>query len=184
MEKSKCSAKQVAFTLSYTGTGGTLIPKVNLGAIRGGAPYRPTVSPELCLLYVDCRTTPNQDVMALKCELEDIIRSARLEGKVELYVFRRGYEANNIERLSQAVGQAHFRIRGEKMQAAIGPECSMWRDINIFNEVGIPAATFGPAVGAGSFGEAFCITLDDLYKTAQIYALTALDICRQDKHVE
>ena len=84
----------------------------------------------------------------------------------------------------QALEKANLSIRGEKMQPVVGLECSMWRDINIFNEVGIPAATFGPAVGAGSFGEAFGITIDDLYKTAQIYALTALDICRQNKLVE
>ena len=35
--------------------GGTVIPKVNIGAIRGGLPYQITRSPEICSLYVDVR---------------------------------------------------------------------------------------------------------------------------------
>ena len=165
---------------TYICPGGTLIPKVNLGAVRGGAPYRPTTSPELCSLYVDCRTTPNQDVLALKDELESMLRSLNLEGKVELYVFRRGYEARNIEPLYRAIEQAHLNVFDEKPEPVVGPECSMWRDINIFNEVGIPAATYGPAAGAGAYGN-LCITLDDLYKASKIYAMVALNLFGQVK---
>lgn len=168
---------------TYVCPGGTLIPKVNLGAMRGGAPYRPTVTPELCSLYIDCRTTPNQDVLAIKAELEELIRSLHLDGKVELFVFRRGYEAQNISRLSHAIEQAHLKTFGEKPQPVVGPECSMWRDINVFNEVGIPAATYGPAVSAGVFKRTHGATLDDLLKAAQVYAMVALDLCRQEKKV-
>jgi hypothetical protein len=55
----------------------------------------------------------------------------------------------------------------------------MWRDINVFNEVGIPALTYGPAASAG--GGNVCVTIDDLYKTAQVYAVLALDLCNQEK---
>ena len=167
---------------TYKCPGGTLIPKVNLGAVRGGAPYRPTTSPELCSLYVDCRTVPNQDVLAIKAELEEVISSLNMEGKVELFVFRRGYEAQNVDRLADAIGRTHQSCFGEKPEIVVGPECSMWRDINIFNEVGIPAVTYGPAAGAGAYGN-LCITLEDLYKATQVYALTALDLCTQEKKV-
>ena len=167
---------------TYVCPGGTLIPKVNLGAVRGGAPYRPTTTPELCSLYVDCRTVPDQDVLAIKAELEEVIGSLHMEGKVELFVFRRGYEAQNIDRLAGAIGQAHSRYFGGEPKIVVGPECSMWRDINIFNEVGIPAATYGPAAGAGAYGS-LCITLEDLYKATQIYAMVALDLCMQEKKV-
>ena len=58
---------------------------------------------------------------------------------------------------------------------------SMWRDTNIFNEVGIPAVDYGP--GAGRGGGNVGIALDDLLKTAQVYALVVLDICNQKKIV-
>ncbi len=58
----------------------------------------------------------------------------------------------------------------------------MWRDLNIFNEVGIPAVTFGPprrTPGGGPWrgGDDRFFTKDDLLEAARIYALTALAIC-------
>ena len=55
----------------------------------------------------------------------------------------------------------------------------MWTDMNVFNEAGIPAATYGPPGGLGA-GK-FSTTVDDLYKTAQAYAMVALDLCNQEK---
>jgi hypothetical protein len=55
----------------------------------------------------------------------------------------------------------------------------MWRDINPFNEMRIPALTYGPgiSVGAGTFG----MKVADLVTGARLYALTALDLCTQDR---
>lgn len=164
---------------TYVSPGGTLIPKVNVGAIRGGAPYRPNVTPELCSLYVDCRTTPGQDVLAVKEELERMVRALNLDGVVEPYVFRRGHEAKNIDRLAGAISRAHRRVFGEEPTPIVGPQCSMWRDVNAFNEVGIPALTYGPAAGSG--GGNVCLSVDDLYRSSQIYAMVALDLCNQEK---
>ena len=75
--------------------------------------------------------------------------------------------------------RAHGRLFNQKPQLAIGPICNMWRDINVFNEVGIPAATCGPAAGVG--GGIYYANLDDLYGTAQLYAMVVLDLCNQEK---
>jgi hypothetical protein len=58
---------------------------------------------------------------------------------------------------------------------ADAPICSMWRDHNIFNEMGIPALTYGPTgiVGGGRFE----MTVPDLTRAAEVYALTALRRC-------
>ncbi len=166
---------------TYICPGGTLIPTVNIGAVRGGTPFNTCATPELCSLYVDCRTAPDQDVLAIKGELEEIIQSLGLEGEVELVHFRRGYEAQNIDRLAETVGRAHSRLFNEKPEPAIGPVCSMWRDDNVFNEAGIPAVNYGPGVGPG--GGTLTITLDELHKAAQVYAMVALDLCNQVKTV-
>ena len=56
----------------------------------------------------------------------------------------------------------------------------MWRDINIFNEVGIPSATFGfPRKSAPDVTEKF-VQIDDLFDCSKMYALVALDICGLD----
>lgn len=164
---------------TYVSPGGTLIPKVNIGAVRGGTPYLACVTSEVCFLYVDLRMAPNQDVLAIKADLEEIIRSLQLEGEAELCVFRRGYEAQNIDRLAEAIEQAHSRLFNEKPKRVVGPHCSMWTDMNVFNEAGIPAATYGPAGGLGE-GK-LSVTVDELYKVAQVYAMVALDLCNQEK---
>ncbi len=164
---------------TYICPGGTLIPTVNIGAIRGGAPYKTCSTPELCSLYVDIRTAPNQDVLPVKRELETIIQGLKLKGDVELSSFRCGYEAQNINRLADAVERAHNTLFGEKLKPVSGPVCSMWRDVNVFNEAGIPAATYGPGAGVG--GGNFCLTIEEMYQTAQAYAIIALDLCNQEK---
>jgi hypothetical protein len=56
----------------------------------------------------------------------------------------------------------------------------MWRDVNIFNEVGIPSATFGfPRKTEPGLNEKF-VEIEDLVDCSRMYALTALDICGVD----
>ena len=55
----------------------------------------------------------------------------------------------------------------------------MWRDLNVFNEVGIPALTYGPRAATHSYKRA--LTIDSLYQAARVYARTAVDLCNQEK---
>jgi hypothetical protein len=55
----------------------------------------------------------------------------------------------------------------------------MWRDINPYNELGIPAMTYGPGGGIG--GGNFCFTVDEMVQASRAYALTALDFCNRPK---
>jgi hypothetical protein len=55
----------------------------------------------------------------------------------------------------------------------------MWLDIICYNEVGIPAVTYGPALGAG--GGNATLGVDALLNASRIYALTALNLCDQVK---
>jgi hypothetical protein len=58
----------------------------------------------------------------------------------------------------------------------------MWRDINIFNEVGIPAATFGmPRKSSPDAVERF-VEIKDIVDAAKMYALVAMEICRARKN--
>jgi hypothetical protein len=53
----------------------------------------------------------------------------------------------------------------------------MWRDINIFNEVGIPAVTFGmPRKSAPDVTQKF-VEVRDIVDAAKMYVLVALQIC-------
>ena len=173
---------------TYAYPGGTLIPKVAIGAIRGGEPYNIDGTSEICSIYVDIRTLPGQDFLAIKEELNGIIQSLALDGEVEITVSEPGYEAKNIDCLAESVQTAYKRIFNQELKPAVGPYCSMWRDMNVFNEIGIPTLTYGPTTlygpAAGGGRTDYYMHVDDLYKTAQTYALVALDICTLEKKPE
>ncbi len=164
------------YTLEYPV--GKMVPKVSIGAIRAGAPYKPSTTPKQCSIYVDVRVPPPLEFIQVERELKEVVLAQGLGGTVECFMSRRGYEGKNVERLVNAIRKAHLTVRGAEPPPVNTPEMSMWRDINIFNEVGIPAATFGmPRKSASDAPERF-VEIQDIVDAAKMYALVALDICR------
>ena len=165
----------------YECQGGVIVPRVNVGAIRGGVPYKITKTVQQCAIYVDVRITPVQNPLDIREELRQMLTSLGLTGEVELYTYRPAFEADpqRVEPLAAAITRAHQAIVGSTPTHAAPPFSSMWRDINPFNEMRIPALTYGPgiSVGAGTFG----MKVADLVTGARLYALTALDLCTQDR---
>jgi acetylornithine deacetylase/succinyl-diaminopimelate desuccinylase-like protein len=162
---------------TYESPGGTVVPRVNVSAIRGGQPWLVLQNPEVCMLYLDIRTVPGQDGGSIRHELRDMLDGLGLEGSVEQFVDRPGYEAQGIEPLSEAIDEAHRFEFDADCEIATPPECSMWRDHNVFNEAGIPSLTYGPpgVVGAGTFA----VRKEDLLRASRVYALTALAMCAE-----
>lgn len=163
----------------YECPGGVVVPKVNIGAIRGGVPYKITKTVQQCAVYVDVRITPVQDPLDVREELRGLLADAGLGGEVELYVYRRGYEGRHVEPLADAIGRSHGRVFGEMPKVGAASFSSMWRDINVFNEMGIPAITYGPGVSVG--GGNFAMRIADLVTATRLYALIALDLCDQER---
>lgn len=156
---------------------GKMVPKVSIGAIRGGWPYKPSTNAESCSIYIDVRVPPPLDFVQVERELTEAVLSQGLGGEVECFMSRKGYEGKNVESLVEAIRNAHEKIRGSEPPPVDTPETSMWRDINIFNEVGIPAATFGmPRKSASDTAERF-VEVGDILDAAKMYALVALEIC-------
>ena len=166
----------------YECPGGVVVPKANIGAIRGGVPYKITKTVQQCAIYVDVRITPTQNPLDIREELRGLLSSAGLNGEVELYVYRRGYEGRQVEPLAESIRQSHRQIFGELPQLAPAPYSSMWRDINVFNEMGIPAITYGPGASVG--GGNFAMRIEDLVTAAKLYALIALDVCNQERNAD
>lgn len=125
---------------------GTMVPKVNIGAIRGGSPYAPSRTAPVCSVYVDVRIPPTRSPIDILSELQAVVRRTGLRATVECYLARKGYEARNIQPLLSAVKTAHERVCEFPIaEKAISEVTSMWRDINVFNEFGIPSLTYGPS---------------------------------------
>jgi acetylornithine deacetylase/succinyl-diaminopimelate desuccinylase-like protein len=159
---------------------GIMVPRVAVGAIRGGLPFSPSVGVNSCSIYVDVRVPPPTSFAEVEKELKEVVLSQGFGGDVQLYMARRGYEGKNVEPLVESIKKSHRAIRGKECPPMSTGEISMWRDVNIFNEVGIPSATFGfPRKTEPGLSEKF-VDIDDLVDCAKMYALIALDTCGSD----
>lgn len=167
---------ETRYTRKYSG--GTVVPKAVIGAIRAGVPYKVYRIPELCSIYMDIRLNPDTQPLTVLNEIEAIVAKLELKAEIKPFVYRRGFNAQGIEPLRDAVEAAHRAVIGRPSEPAGAPECSMWRDINPYNEVGIPSLTYGCGAGAGGGNTYFGV--DDMLKAAKVYALTAMEICNRD----
>lgn len=155
--------------------GGTVVPKVNIGAIRGGVPYKVTKTAGVCAVYLDVRITPNQKVLDVQRELESLLERLGVPGVVELYGYRRGYESAGVGPLVQAIRTAHRQTFGTDPGMADTEFTSMWRDINPFSEAGIPAVMYGPGISIGHGN--FTMKIQDLVDAARAYARLVVEVC-------
>ena len=155
--------------------GGEVRPKVQIGAIRSGEPGRPIMSPQLCHLYLDVRTPPGANPLDLRDEISAALAATGIVHDIELYLFRPGYEAKGVEPLVAALREAHRAVVGGDPPPVRGPTASMWRDSNVFAELGIAVVNYGPRADAHAFKRA--LPAESLYQAACVYARTALAIC-------
>ncbi len=159
--------------------GGTILHKVQNGANLEGDATRPVHSPQISHLYLDVRSLPGADALSVRRQIARVLRDAGLEADVELYVFRPGYEGRGIEPLATAIAAAHRSVFGSEPVVPPPATSSMWRDSNVFAELGIPAVNYGPRSATHSYKRA--LTRESLYQAACVYARTAVTICSRQK---
>jgi len=165
---------------SYESSGGPVVPKAQVCAIRAGDSTGIGGTPQVCSLYVGAFTPPGQNPLDIRDEIHDALKAAGVPATdIELYHFRRGYEAQNAERIKESVLRAHRATFNGEPPRPNPATCSMWRDVNIFNELGIPSITYGPRSEHHAEKRAFKI--ESLYQAACVYTRIILDLCNQEK---
>jgi len=166
----------------YKSPTGPLYPKVNIGAIEGGAPYRPNYFPGVCAIYVDVRMPPQVRPIQIQYELEQALNRAGIDYELDIYKSLLGHEGKNVEPLVQSAEEVYQYLFGEKIKPEAPDRASIWTDTNVYNELGIPAIKIGPrGRRIGPRNEE--IDIDVMVKAAQIYALMALDICSRERPI-
>src|SRR5919202_7034795 len=160
----------------YQSPTGPLWPKVNVGAIEGGAPYRPNYFPGVCSVYVDVRIPPQLRPVAVQQELDRVLAVTGLDYELEAYKSLLGHEGKDVEPLVGAVEEAYQYLFHEPVKPEPPERASIWTDTNIYNEMGIPAVKIGPR-GKRIGPRAEELSIDQMVRAAQLYALVALDIC-------
>jgi acetylornithine deacetylase/succinyl-diaminopimelate desuccinylase-like protein len=115
----------------------------------------------------------------VKKEVEAAVRGLGFDCEVTPFQYSRGYVAQNADGLIQGIEAAHRYIFGSAPPLPPSAEVSMWRDVNVFNEVGIPSVCYGPPrqrdpySGAGNRA----MKIADLVTAAKVYALIAIEVC-------
>jgi acetylornithine deacetylase/succinyl-diaminopimelate desuccinylase-like protein len=164
----------------YTSPHGPIVPKVNIGAIQGGAPFRPNYYPGVCSIYVDVRTPPELRPVQVQHELKAVLSQLGIECEIEMYASKMGYQAKGVEPVIKVIEETYQALFGKKTPAPTGLHASIWTDTNIYNELGIPACKFGLGGGRWKF-RSEQIDIENIFQAAQVYALAALEICNWEK---
>ena len=164
---------------TYRGAMGTIVPKASVNAIRGGYPFNLTSAPQVAAFYVDTRILPGANPMDVRDELRAVLRKVGVEGTVELFVYRPGFEAKGAERLIDTIKRCHAQTFPTPPAIVGDPVTSMWRDTNAFNELGIPAISYAPRATSHATTKSF--KLKDLTDAALVYARIAMDLCDQER---
>ena len=157
--------------------GGKIIPKAQIVEVRGGEKIsRPN---SFCDIFIDARIAPGKNPNAVKQEIAAALKKIDIDCELTLFQYSRGFIAQQAEPLIRAVAAAHRYVFGADSPAPPSAEMSMWRDLNVFNEVGIPSVCYGPPrqrealSGAGNRA----MKIADLVQATKVYALSALELC-------
>jgi acetylornithine deacetylase/succinyl-diaminopimelate desuccinylase-like protein len=166
----------------YRSPTGPLYPKVNIGAIEGGAPYRPNYFPGVCAIYLDIRMPPQIRPVQIKYELEKTLNNTGLDYEMDIYKTLLGHEGKNVEPLVKSAEEAYRHLFGDTIKHEAPDRASIWTDTNVYNELGIPAIKIGPrGRRIGPRNEE--IEIDKMVQAGQLYALIALDICARERSI-
>ena len=157
-------------------------PRVAISAIEGGLPFRAARSAQSCSIYVDVRTVPDQPLMSARDELVEVVRTLdpadeRWRSEVEFYASIPGYEIEPDAEIVVALQRAHTGVNGAPAPYSYYHPLD---DGSHFGRYGIPTVIYGPGGAARTDGEGplnECVRIDNLVKCANVYALTALEVC-------
>src|ERR1051325_7431170 len=164
----------------YSSPTGPLYPKVNIGGIEGGAPYRPNYFPGVCAIYVDVRMPPQVRPVQIQYELEKTLNETGVDYQMDVYKSLLGHEGKNVDPLVKCAQEAYRHVFGTEIKHEAPERASIWTDTNVYNELGIPAIKIGPrGRRIGPRNEE--IEIDIMVDAAKLYALMALDICTRSR---
>ncbi len=164
----------------YQSSNGPILSKVNIGAIQGGAPYRPNYYPGVCDLYVDVRMPPEVTPVDVQRQLKAALAKLDTETDLQMYASLMGYDAVGVEPVADTLEATYQNLYGEKTPAVTPGRSSIWTDTNIYNEMGIPACKFGPR-GVRWTLRSEQVEIEEIYQAAQVYALAAAEICNWER---
>jgi acetylornithine deacetylase/succinyl-diaminopimelate desuccinylase-like protein len=165
---------------------GVIEPKVNVGAVEGGFPFKPHFHPAVCHAYVDMRLTPAMRPTEALDELHALLR--QLQKKVpdlryDLEVYASNFPATVTppdSRVVRVTRQIQERVLGRTETNWPSWVFHFWNDSNVFRQHGVPAVMVGPG-GERDLSQKFDrgqhVAIQQLEDAARIYTLAAIELC-------
>lgn len=132
-------------------------PLINVGAIYGGEPFKPSLTARTCNLYLHINTIPGQQIGEVRSEFEEFLAQQRAEDPdldvaLDFYLASNGHYLEPDHPLPQAVARAHQTVFGEEIRYPNPERYSVSSDNSPLAEFGIPGVTYG-AGGINLSGE-------------------------------
>jgi acetylornithine deacetylase len=170
-----------------------MMPRINIAAIQGGFPFKPSLSAPYCFLYVHVTMIPRTNINGVKQEIQEILddlaaNDPDFHGSVEVYLARNGYELSFEHPLVKAMAGAQQTVLDSDPVFPEPNRYSVSSDGATLDEYGIPAITYGPG-GINrqrqyqqydkELGEILSVT--NLVDTTKVYAQAVADICTRDR---
>ena len=171
---------------------GMMYPNMTVGAIEGGWPFKPTMTPAICNLYLDVRVSPHVDVETVLRELDEVIRSGLEQTKGGRYTTE--VFANNMpgalipsgHPVVQSALAARNTVLGNVQGRHPDEELAPGDDGKVFSSFGIPYVKCGP----GGLSQPTkkrdgreWVAVKQLVEAVRIYVLMALDLANRDRKV-
>lgn len=151
---------------------------VNVGAIRGGYPWRVSRTPGRADLFLDLRVPPTMSMQRARSRFGDLVRelAARFPAhgiSSEVYVTAPGSEIAEDHPLIAAIDDSHHAVLG----AAPPHDHVRWfSDASALTRYGIQSVNYGTSSGLpGEDGENLDIA--GLLAIARVYALVISNVC-------
>ena len=165
-------------------------PLINIGAIYGGYPFKPSLTPSFCNVYVHVNLIPGQSILGVKRELEEVLAGLStadrpLDASVELYLASNGHEIDVNHPGAQAVAAGYREVFGKEVPRPNPERYSVSSDNSVLADFGIPGVTFGAGginraggfsgyePGIGPVG----IKIENLAACSRVYAAAAMQYC-------
>ncbi len=155
---------------------------VNIAAVRGGHPWRASRTPERTDLFLDLRIPPTMAMQDAGRRVELLV--AELAGELaesgidhEIYLTSPGAEIDPAHPLVTALAGAHGEVFGS------APELDTVRwssDAAVLTRFGIETVNYGASSGL-PHPDGENLAVDELVKTATVYALAAARICEVER---
>ena len=159
---------------AYGGRPGT----VNVGCIRGGAPWRASRTPAETEVCLDVRVPPTMEMAGARRALAEMVaglqkRYPDYEIEFDTYVSCPGAEISPEHELVQAVESAHRKVMGQPPKR----DTVLWSsDASVLSRYGIATLNYGPSSGPRD-AEGEKVAIETLVNITKIYALAAAGIC-------